>query len=602
MQTKTAPMTRPAAQAASPTVCRTVPLRKLPGIPRGEIACCELPKDTPAQLLHVFQSAPQFSKIPPGKMLPHALGRHRMILLGPNSYYLRQAAAYLSAISSHREEDSKPSPSGSSDYWRDLELSLDDFELEDEPDCAAALKDSMAVVNPATLDPDIGMGGEEDGAVSMAKAGQPQKVLQLDKLDAAAILIAADSGAVLSEGVLDQIEALLQKENAPDLFIALKPGQEELDLLEELRFTHGFQFCDVGQADQTYLRSLLTQAAQKQLVSLAPTVDLDKVINHLRRYRGNRFEESDLEQLLTRAVECTSKTTLDTADLLFRPRKAASQGRKKLDEMVGLAPVKDAMRRLLATAILEDRRRMSGVELVPGCRNMAFSGPPGTGKSVTARLCAQILREEGCGTGRFVEAGREQLIAPYLGQTSPMIAKLFQKARGGVLFIDEAGALLTTDGRDSYATEAVNALVRHMELEPETMVIFATYPQEMQKLLSSNPGLSSRVAQVLDFGGYDDEQLFEIFCSFAQQEQMAVAEDTKAACVDFFRRLRDRKGPDFGNGREARRLFQAAKEEMALRTLQAPEQAVTLTEEDVLAAARRLLAQEQQENKRVIGF
>ena len=109
MQTKTAPMTRPAAQAASSTVCRTVPLRKLPGIPRGEIACCELPKDTPAQLLHVFQSAPQFSKIPPGKMLPHALGRHRMILLGPNNYYLRQAAAYLSAISSHREEDSKPS-------------------------------------------------------------------------------------------------------------------------------------------------------------------------------------------------------------------------------------------------------------------------------------------------------------------------------------------------------------------------------------------------------------------------------------------------------------------------------------------------------------
>ena len=345
--------------------------------------------------------------------------------------------------------------------------------------------------------------------------------------------------------------------------------------------------------------------AKEILLPLSPTADLDKVIAQLRRYRGAAFTESDLEQLLHRTVERIGKKTADTADLLFGPCRAqGARGRDALNAMIGLDCVKDSMNRLLASASMEDRRRMNGVEVPVACRNLAFSGRPGTGKSVTARLAAQILREEGCGSGRFVEAGREQLIGPYLGQTSPMIAELFRQAKGGVLFIDEAGALLDGDGHDSYAVEAVNALVRHMELEPETMVIFATYPEEMKKLLSSNPGLSSRVAQVLHFPDYQEDELFAIFRTFADKECLTLPENADRLCADFFRQLKECKGKDFGNGREARRLFQTAKEEMALRALEDANVDSAISESDLRRAADRLLDQERDRNASMnpIGF
>ena len=149
--------------------------------------------------------------------------------------------------------------------------------------------------------------------------------------------------------------------------------------------------------------------------------------------------------------------------------------------------------------------------------------------------------------------------------------------------------------------EAVNALVRHMELHPETLVIFATYPGEMERLLASNPGLSSRVAQVLDFPGYDDETLWQILGHLARQDGFALPEEGKAACLDFFQRLRRQKGDCFGNGREARRLFQGAVEEMALRTA-AGEGEDVLAASDLEQAARRLIRKPEGAHRPMIGF
>lgn len=170
-----------------------------------------------------------------------------------------------------------------------------------------------------------------------------------------------------------------------------------------------------------------------------------------------------------------------------------------------------------------------------------------------------------------------------------------------MLFIDEAGALLD-GGQDIYAVEAVNALVRHMELDPETMVIFATYPGEMERLLASNPGLSSRIAQVLEFPAYDGGQLWEIFQSFARAEGYALPEGAEELCDGFFSRLRQADPESFGNGREARRLFQGAVEELALRTLSAPGEGYALSLQDLEHAADRLLVRPGGERRRTIGF
>ena len=599
-QTQT--MTAPKSTSSAP-VCRTVPLQRLPGADRRDLASCKAPvQDSVEQLTAAFQSAPQFSQIPLDKVLKSkGKGSFRMVLLGENDYYLRQAAAYLTAIA---RKNKKAAPaSATDDFWNDLDI--DDYYQDEEPALNELLKDSIVVVSPSLLDPAVNQSNAASGKPgAMAQMAGEQKQINLTDLKSAGILVAAENGKVLSEGMLSKVEAFLEQDEAQDLFIALKSSQVELDLLEELRFTYGFHTCRVGQADQAYLRRLLTQLAKDLLLPLSPTCDLDKVIAQLRRYRGPAFTESDLEQLLQRTVEAGGKKAADTADLLFRPCRAqGSQGREALNAMVGLSCVKDSMNRLLASAALEDRRRMNGVDIPPSCRNLAFSGKPGTGKSVTARLAAQIMREEGCGSGRFVEAGREQLIGAYLGQTSPMIAELFRQAKGGVLFIDEAGALLDNDGHDSYATEAVNALVRHMELEPETMVIFATYPEEMKKLLSSNPGLSSRVAQVLHFPDYEESELFDIFRTFTDKERLTLPEGAAAICADFFRQLKERKGKDFGNGREARRLFQCAKEEMALRALTDPAVDSDLSEADLRSAAKRLLEQEKDKTSmHPIGF
>ena len=582
-------------------ICRTVPLQRLPNLGRDEMAYCAIPdRDPKEQLLLAFRSAPQFSRISPETILEHSGANNlRVILLGESDYYIRQAAAYLTALAKKHA----PSSPATDNFWNDFDEYLDEEDLQPQEDF---IKNSLVVLSSSLLDPTITTDSSASDK-SLAAMHTPTKCKQVDLtgLNSAGVLVSSRSGAVLSEGVLDALDAFLKKKDPQHLFIGIKASQLDRDLLEELRFTYHFQTCCVGQADIPYLRQLMTNTAREMMLTFSPTANLDYAIAQLRLYRGPAFEECDLEQLLHHCARRKDKKPLETSDLLFPSfQTQETTGHDALQAMVGLTPVKESLKRLLAANILDDRRRMHGVDIPHACRNLAFSGSPGTGKSVTARLIAQILREEGCGSGRFVEAGREQLIGSYLGQTSPMIADLFRRAKGGVLFIDEAGALLTEDGRDCYATEAVNALVRHMELEPETMVIFATYPEEMEKLLSSNPGLSSRVAQVLEFPDYDEHTLFDIFRTFAQKESLPLPEHSAELCCSFFSRLRKRKGDTFGNGREARRLFQAAKEEMALRLVNDPSAEPAMEEEDLIAASRRLLAQEPHSTPatRTIGF
>lgn len=562
-----------AAPVPAPLVCRPIHLQSLPGVPGELLRCIPLFREVSRKTLRAeLRAAPQFQKLRLRPLLEDTRGGLRVLLLGEDSYCTAQAAVYLASLS--RSRDNLPSDWDSDDDpWGGIYFG--DWDEPEEPESPKALLSrSLAVVSPEALDP--------------APA-------------APAVLIAADSGAVLTPAVLEQVKSLASRDAGKplDLLIALKSSQVDRELLEELRFTCGFQVARVGRPDQDYYRRFLRAHGESRRCPIDPLADLDRVIAHTRRLRGDRFCELDLESLISWAVQRRARPPLQTRDLLFPAFKSQGNAWEELEHMTGLGEVKGKLRRLLACAAWEERRSQAGKPVRPVCRNLAFAGPPGTGKSVTARLAARILREEGCGSGRFVEAGREQLIGTYLGETSPKIAELFEQARGGVLFIDEAGALLGGE-RDIYAAEAVNALVRHMELQPETMVIFATYPGEMERLLSSNPGLKSRVAQVLNFPAYDDGQLWEIFQGLAKKDGCGLPEGAGAVCRSFFSALRRRDPEGFGNGREARRLFQGAVEELALRALNAGEE--TLSLEDLNAAAERLLAGAGGAEKRSIGF
>jgi len=590
---KTAQAAAPSAPVPAPPVCRPIHIRSLPSIPGNLLRYTPLFQEIPREtLLSELRDAPQFQKLRLRPLLEDTRGSLRVLLLGEDSYCTAQAAVYLASLSHSREN----LPSDWDDSWGGVDFC--DLEEHEGPD--ALLSCSLAVVSPEALDPALGQ-KKSYGPAAAAAGRKESPVLSLRSLAAPAALIAADDGRVLTPAVLEQVKSLaLRDAGEPlDILIALKNTQVDLELLEELRFTCGFQVARVGRPDQDYYRRLLRSCGERQLCPIDTLADLDLVIAHTRRLRGERFCELDLECLISWAVQRHAQPPLRTQDLLFPPFKSQGGGWEELKRMTGLENIKEKLRRLLARAVWEGRRSQAGKPVRPMCRNLAFAGPPGTGKSVTARLAARILREEGCGSGRFVEAGREQLIGTYLGETSPKIAELFERAKGGVLFIDEAGALLGGD-RDIYAAEAVNALVRHMELQPETMVIFATYPGEMERLLSSNPGLKSRVAQVLDFPAYDDTQLWEIFQGFAKEEGCGLPEGAETVCRGFFSALRSRDPEGFGNGREARRLFQGAVEDLALRALDTGEE--TLHLEDLNAAAERLLAGAGGGEKRSIGF
>ena len=579
-------------------VCMPVHLRPLPGGPGDQLSYAPLPLHREfSQLEQDLAAAPQFRKIPLRTLLKERRGSLRVILLGDSHYYACQAAFYLSALARLWDARQARSKEGD-DFWDMAEL--DAYFPADEKQ-GPNLKDALLVIAPQLLDPEL----SEGTASGTAHPHLPkQGALDADELSISAVLVSCIDGPPPTRQVVQGMNAVGKESDGrqADRFLALRPEQVDLELLEELRFHQGFHVVRLGRPDQAYLRRFLQVMAQELMMPISSSVDLDQVIAGVRRYRGSAFSEQDLEALLMWAVQRQAAPPLQLKDLQFHPYRLEARGWDTLERMVGLGPVKAALRRMLAASALDARRRQAGSPAAPACRNLAFSGPPGTGKSVTARLVARILREEGCGTGRFVEAGREQLIGPYLGQTSHMVAKLFRQAKGGVLFIDEAGALLDRTGQDSYAAEAVNALVRHMELEPETVVIFATYPDEMKRLLSANPGLSSRVAQVPDFESYDDGQLWDILQVLAGQNGYTLPAQAREICLDFFATLHRQKGEQFGNGREARRLFQAAVEEMALRTLRSTTAEESLTAEDLETAARRLLEQEITTPPSPIGF
>lgn len=409
------------------------------------------------------------------------------------------------------------------------------------------------------------------------------------------IAISSPNGAVLTQEVEEELVLLLEnKTTKKDIFLLLSPAQMESQKVDRLVFRYDFEVCQVSPLTDEYLINLLNYHHAQLADGLSP----ERVIAEIRLWCGDRFSLSDVARAVDRAVQTNCSNVLTMEHLLPSHTHMKGDALQQLHQMIGLQDVKRQIQRVIATVQLEKRR---GKQKRPLCRNLTFAGSPGTGKSETARLYAQALRECGCSSGIFREAGRESLVGQYVGETSLKVEKLFNEVRGGVLFIDEAGALVS-DGRDTFGKEAIDALVRHMEISPETVVIFATYPDEMDKLLSSNDGLRSRFSRNFIFPDYSEEELFEILQNIAGRDGYEIPMDAHDVCTDFFAKMKLQKGKDFGNGREARRLLESAIEELAVRSMEDPSIKLELTVQDLENASKNLLPSTPVTPKRQIGF
>ncbi|MBO1418928.1 right-handed parallel beta-helix repeat-containing protein [Streptomyces sp. FH025] len=245
--------------------------------------------------------------------------------------------------------------------------------------------------------------------------------------------------------------------------------------------------------------------------------------------------------------------------------RPAEEALAELDSLVGLATVKQEVRTLIDLISVGRRRRQAGLKAPSLRRHLVFTGAPGTGKTTVARLYGEILASLGVlQRGHLVEVARVDLVGEHIGSTAIRTAAAFDRARGGVLFIDEAYALAPEDGARDFGREAIDTLVKLMEdHRDEVVVIVAGYTAEMERFLSANPGVSSRFSRTITFPDYTADELLEIARAQCAEHEYALSEATEGALLDHFAGLE--RGPNFGNGRTARQVFETMVERHAVR-------------------------------------
>ncbi|MFX4292942.1 right-handed parallel beta-helix repeat-containing protein [Streptomyces bohaiensis] len=257
----------------------------------------------------------------------------------------------------------------------------------------------------------------------------------------------------------------------------------------------------------------------------------------------------------------------------------------ELDELVGLEGVKrdvGGMAKLMQTVRM---RQDAGLPAPPLSRHLVFAGNPGTGKTTVARLYGRLLKALGLlERGHLVEVDRSALVGEYVGHTGPKTTEAFRKAHGGVLFIDEAYALVPSGVSSDFGQEAVATLVKLMEdHRDEVVVIAAGYPDDMGRFVASNPGLSSRFTRTLHFADYSTPEVVSIVEHHAQQHQYELSDAARQALVAHVASIP--RDAAFGNGRTARQIFQAMTERQAVRmselTTPQADQLKTLDAQDV---------------------
>jgi len=229
-----------------------------------------------------------------------------------------------------------------------------------------------------------------------------------------------------------------------------------------------------------------------------------------------------------------------------------------LDKLTGLFKVKTNIKDLAALVKIQNLRKDKNESV---SLNSIFLGNPGTGKTTVAQILGEIYKDIGVlSKGHVVSVKRHDIVEQWIGYTARNMKQLIDRARGGILFIDEAYALYRPDNDKDFGIEAIDTLVAELEyLKDTTCVILAGYPNKMKEFLDSNPGLSSRFPNITEFEDYSALELNEILCNFITRANYKLAEEAGDLISNFMNKIVNEKDKYFGNARECRNIFEKLK-------------------------------------------
>ena len=240
---------------------------------------------------------------------------------------------------------------------------------------------------------------------------------------------------------------------------------------------------------------------------------------------------------------------------------------QELDDLIGLGAVKEEVKSLANFVKLQKQRQDKGLKTPKLSYHLVFTGSPGTGKTTVARIVARIYKDLGIlKKGHTVETDRSGLVANYVGQTATKTNAVVDSALNGVLFIDEAYALVPENSSQDYGQEAISTLLKRMEDDRDKLVvIIAGYTNEMKRFIDSNPGLQSRFNRYINFPDYTAGELTDIFKMYKKKNQYTLEDDAEEMLRERLNYAVEHKDRNFGNARFVRNIFEKAIQAQANR-------------------------------------
>ena len=259
-------------------------------------------------------------------------------------------------------------------------------------------------------------------------------------------------------------------------------------------------------------------------------------------------------------AETTEQKTEEKKDSVVINPVLDTDPYQELEDLIGLESVKQEVKSLANFVKLQKQRQQKGLKTPKLSYHLVFTGSPGTGKTTVARIVARIYKDLGIlKKGHTVETDRSGLVAEYVGQTATKTNAIVDSALNGVLFIDEAYALVPEGSGQDYGQEAISTLLKRMEDDRDKLVvIIAGYTNEMKRFIDSNPGLQSRFNRYINFPDYSAQELVKIFHMYMKKNQYTISDEADTLLKEKLNYAVEHKDRNFGNARYVRNVFEKA--------------------------------------------